>query len=530
MEYRTVIVDDEAGVLSGLKFLIEKYVPECCVEAVAYNGEEGAGLISALQPDIVITDIRMPVLDGIEMISRLKDQGIKTHFVVLSGFAEFEYARSAMQLGVRDYITKPVDEQELKQVLGRLCKRVEQERSRERRREALQGTVRDYLLKDVLEGKYRNRKEILEQLSSVGFLTAERQYACVLLDTGWEIRTEETNREETLYKLSERLSKRYFDFCSGCHVLKLSDTGVVLALTIGKETEQKKINNRTGRMRLELAEEMDQEISAGISMLHLRAEEISQAFEEARCALNYKILRGADCCICYEEIKSIEPAADFLDAEDIEAFEKAVDTGEEKQYRKVVDIIFDKLERKGNLSMQQLQILCLNLLLTGLRKMPFMQFQINEYLGRNIFSLESIAQFQTIRQLRNWIINCLNGMNELMLKESVPKKRDLVEDVKKYIHKNFNRDITLNEISERFFINPYYFSQLFKKKTGMNYQNYLTQIRINRAKKLLEETNMKLGEICAMVGYTDSNHFNRMFERQEGMNPAEYRKKFRKPE
>ena len=126
----------------------------------------------------------------------------------------------------------------------------------------------------------------------------------------------------------------------------LSDTGVVLALTIGKETEQKKINNRTGRMRLELAEEMDQEISAGISMLHLRAEEISQAFEEARCALNYKILRGADCCICYEEIKSIEPAADFLDAEDIEAFEKAVDTGEERQYRKVVDIIFDKLESK----------------------------------------------------------------------------------------------------------------------------------------------------------------------------------------
>ncbi len=180
--------------------------------------------------------------------------------------------------------------------------------------------------------------------------------------------------------------------------------------------------------------------------------------------------------------------------------------------------------------MEQLQILWLNLLLTGLRKMPFMQFQINEYLGRNIFSLDSIAQFQTIRQLRNWIVNCLNGINELMLKENVPEKRNLVEDVKKYIHHNFNREISLNDISEKFFINPYYFSQLFKKKTGMNYQAYVTQVRINRAKKLLEETELNLGEICAMVGYTDSNHFNRMFERQEGMSPAEYKKRFRKTE
>ena len=156
--------------------------------------------------------------------------------------------------------------------------------------------------------------------------------------------------------------------------------------------------------------------------------------------------------------------------------------------------------------------------------MPFMQFQLNEYLGRDILSLESIVRFQTIEQLKNFIINTLKSMNELMLKANMPEKRDVVEEAKEYIKKNFSKEISLNDISEQFFINPYYFSQLFKKKTGETYQSYLTGLRVSRARKLLEETDLKIYEVCAMVGYSDTNHFNKVFERRVGVKPGEYKK------
>ena len=191
---------------------------------------------------------------------------------------------------------------------------------------------------------------------------------------------------------------------------------------------------------------------------------------------------------------------------------------------RIVESIFRKMSRQESLSPEVLQATAINLVLSGISKMPFMQLQLNEYLGQNILSLDNIAKFQTMEQLKHWIINVLQGMNELMLKQSMPEKRDVIEESKEYIARHFEQDITLNDISERFFINHYYFSQLFKKRTGVTYQKYLTGIRIARAKKLLEETDLKLFEISEMVGYSDVNYFRRVFEKYEGVKPNEYRK------
>ena len=133
------------------------------------------------------------------------------------------------------------------------------------------------------------------------------------------------------------------------------------------------------------------------------------------------------------------------------------------------------------------------------------------------------SKFKTIEQLENWIMNMVSSMNEVMLKDIVPKKKDVIVDAKEYIRKNYDQNITLNDISKQFYINPYYFSQLFKKKTGVTYQKYLTDYRVDRAKKLLAETELRIYEVCRLVGYSDVNHFNQVFERAEGMKPSEYR-------
>lgn len=258
--------------------------------------------------------------------------------------------------------------------------------------------------------------------------------------------------------------------------------------------------------------------------MHHNVEGIRKSFEEARCALNYKVINGPDCIISYEDIRKITATPKLLETEDMKRLEACIDTMDDKGCRQIIEEIFRKVEREKDLSLNDLQLLSLNIVLTGIRKMPFMQFQLNEYLGRNILSLESISRFQTIEQLKNWIINIIKSMNELMLKESMPEKQDLVSKAKEYMNKNFNKEVSLNDISERFFINPYYFSQLFKKKTGETYQTYMTRLRVSRAVKLLEETDLKIYEICQMVGYSDTNHFNKVFEKSMGVKPSEYKK------
>ena len=158
------------------------------------------------------------------------------------------------------------------------------------------------------------------------------------------------------------------------------------------------------------------------------------------------------------------------------------------------------------------------------------QLQMNEYFGKNLFTLKSIEKFKTIEQLENWIINMVSSMNEVMLKDSVPKKKDVIAEAKDYIRQHYNQNITLNDISKQFFINPYYFSQLFKKKTGMTYQNYLISYRVDRAKKLLVETDLRIYEVCKLVGYNDVNHFNQVFDRAEGMKPSEFRQRYKQEE
>ncbi len=254
-------MDDEKGIVEGLKIIIERNMLNCKIVGCAYNGVEGSIKIMQLKPDIVITDICMPQADGLEMIKELKNKGCEAKFIILSGHSEFEYAKKGIALGVKFYINKPVEEDEL---------------------------------------------------------------------------------FDSINKVIEDISK-----------------------------------------------------------------------EKAQIE------------------KSIED-------------------------------------------------------------MDFMSY-------KNIIEL---------REMQN-----------------VTRKKDVIEQVKEYIIKNYEKNITLAELSSRFFINPYYLSQLFKEKTGVMYLNFVMEIRINKARELLEKTDLKIYEICEAVGYSDTNYFSKLFERFTGCRPSEYKKK-----
>lgn len=519
MIYRVLIVDDEPGIAEGISFLIDRLMPECQVVDTAFDGIQGVEKALSLKPHIILTDIRMPEVDGLEMIRRLKDAALNTKFIILSGYAEFEYAKTAITLGVKEYITKPVEEEELRLALTNACNLVDEEQKKQEQELELENTIMEYALKDILESSESTPENIKNRLQNLGVPGAYKWYACAILEINEK---RPIDIKENFLNGIKSLSKRYLNFFGEKIVIPYSDDSAVLIMA--HESEYQRLTDGMGKLRAELSKTLEATVSIGMGRMYHKAEEIRQSFEEAQCALNYKIIKGLDCVILYDQICDIDLKPNLVSAEDIKRFESCIDNMDDKGYKLVIEEIFRKIEKEKDVSLKDLQLLSLNLILSGIRKMSFMQIQLNEYLGKNIFSLESISKFQTTTQLKNWIFNMLKSMNELMLKNSIPEKRDIVEEAKKYMNKNFNKNVSLNEISERFFINPYYFSQLFKKKTGETYQNYLIRLRVDRAKKLLEETDLKIYEICEMVGYTDINHFNKIFERIIGIKPSEYKK------
>ena len=506
-QFKVLIVDDEINIINGLALLIERYLPECRIVGMAYDGEQGIHQALVSQPDIVLTDIRMPQADGIALIRRLKEAGSQARFIILSGYTEFEYAKSAISLGVEDYILKPVEEDELCAVIKKVCASLEMQNQQIKQ-------IREYGLREILTAS-GERRNIRLKLSVLDFSLDAERYLCVV----WEY--DDREEKPALAGLKESAAK-CLDFCRTVLTVPFLKSLAVLILVYDKENEEKP-GKAVIRMKQQLSKNMDMEFSVGIGLSCSRPEGICESFEEARCALNYKVIKGSGSVISYKEIQNLQTNQTLVDMQDVKQLEDCIDSMDDSGCRRAVDQIFKKLEHAGDVSLTDLQILSLNLVLSGIRKIPFMQFQLNSYLGINILSLESISRFRTVEQLKNWIVNMLKSMNELMLKENLPQRRDIVAEIKEYINKNYNQEISLNDIADRFYMNPYYLSQLFKKRTGETYQKYLTDIRMNRARKLLEETDLKIYEISEIIGYNDSNYFSRVFERQAGMKPLEYR-------
>lgn len=520
-----VLVDDEKGILDGLRLLIERYISECRIIGVAYNGIEGVKRIQEQRPDIVITDIRMPQADGLEMIRLLKEAGCQTKFILLSGYADFEYARKGMQLGVQFYLNKPVEEEELRDCIYQVMEDIKAEKAKlqevEDLKQEVHSRMQEISLRDIIDVGSENTAYVEELLRMASIPIEGNLFVCALLELG--------NAFERLKEFDLEPVFRQIDHALGqyqkVYRFRYSRAQIAVIVAHSGDMAYEKLIGSIQRLKESLYRELKLSMTVGIGTVHKRAAGISRSFEEARYALSYKVIKGLDVVIPYPEIMSLPGTSHPISEEMIIQLESGLDNMDEAECVRIIREIFRQMEAERGMSPIDLQLQCLNILLSSVRKMSFLQLQQNNFLGRNILSPEGISRIRTLEQLEQWMVQVIRGIISFKLENNIPKKKDIIAEIKEYVKEHYNDQISLAELSERFFINPYYLSQLFKQKTGDTYLNFLAQIRINKSKELLEKTDMKVYEICQMVGYSDTQHFARLFEKLAGCKPSEYRKK-----
>lgn len=580
---RILLADDERGIAEGVGFLLLNATNPLAKEGIeivgiAEDGEEGIALTKELDPDLIISDVRMPVMDGLEMIERLneetKQRPIPVKYIMLSGYAEFEYARQAIRLGVRSYICKPVEEEELYEAVRSLCLEIEKEREElqrtaqmARETEKIRKDREELRLNQILEGRIKAEEGTWEKC---GFSEATRAVVCTMWELNGvllekELRTEvngaehageaektdsaesgkneerfekETERENGKRQEERILAQQSVVECvteamdgyARIEVVKCSSNCFGVLLSDIHPILQTDLIERITEGKNQLEEMLDMPVSIGIGGTKEKPEQFPESFAEARQALLNKVIQGIGAVISFGELQKRErTAAVLIPEEEIARLEGYLGTGDKNGCRNVVRQIFDRFRQLPDLTLTELKMQSMNLLLSGIRTMPFVQLGLSEYLGRNILSLESLSRFDTLSQMENWLTNVLTGIIDLKEKEQ-SRKTDVIEQIKEYIGERFDKEISLNEIAAEFYLNPYYLSQLFKKKTGMTYQSYVTSLRIEKAKQLLWEDQYKIYEIAELTGYNDTAYFSKIFEKNTGCRPSEYKKKMQSQE
>ena len=524
---RVIIADDERLICRLVQALADWDALGMEVAGTAENGLEALELVESLEPDILITDIRMPGCDGLELIRRAKELRPQLEVVIISGYAHFEYAQSAIQYGVGNYLLKPIKKDELMETLRKMKERCEDRFLRE---EGMANShqnsqkdlrrLRSSLVKDLLSPAPPCLSEEMLR-DTYHFRTQGGIYQVFLLKIDCDIRKMGGSPYEILQeKAREILENGLSGVCQEYHLYFQDYTGYgILNYESGKKSEVRRrlrdcLNLLEAKKNLYGAVEFSLALGTAVK----DCGRLSESLEEARGAVMERLVEGPGRLLeglpkgsglekqnlLDKYMKAVEHAIEVFSVEEAAS---ACDT----LRRSAMDTcqicgreIYELALAAGQLFMAR----CAVSNAEGIR-------QDFDYRCRQCSRLEEL--FDQLEELQRMLIT---EAGELRKSEAGRP----VRIAKQYVMQHFHEPITLEEVCEATGFSVSYFSVLFKKETGEGFAKYLTRVRMDEAKRLLRETNMPVSEICERVGYSDRKHFTHTFHKTAGLNPAEYRK------
>lgn len=529
---KVLIADDEEKICQLIEKLIDWPALDMEIAGVAHNGIEAFEMIETLMPDVVVTDIRMPGYDGLDLVKKTRELGLGVEFVIISGYRHFEYARTAIRFGVSDYLLKPIRKDELTETLGRIRERYveknEQLTYEERVRLAMKsdaGRLRTTWFSNVLYRDQREQAGSLEEINEQYYYRMQPgcfQIVCVKFD-GVSM-DEEKNLEfltdKTTQAASQMLASIVYDW-----ELYVENSHIYLLLNY-EEAQKKTVRRQCKSMLNELAvlesilEGMRVTIGYGtpveaIGSLRLSLRSARYLVEQRLVAGTGKLLEG-----------ELRDGANLADGDWFAEFNQAMGLALESLDRQQVRDCLQKLKEDllgipdvtGHEVLQMCREVC-NLYLFFMKNHKITIEQ--NFIERFNQGAESCASAEELlRYLMREIAVSYDGAVAGKLQED----NRPIRVAKQYIREHYHQAITLEDVSEVAGFNTTYFSSLFKKETGKTFLEYLSGVRMEQAKALLKETNLNVAAICEAVGYSDVKYFTKGFTKYTGLKPNEYRK------
>lgn len=531
MAYRVLIADDEEKIVKLILKLgnWEKLGIE--VVATCQDGEESIQAIRRFRPDIVLTDIKMPIYDGLQLIQMTQEEGIQTHFIVLSGYKHFEYAHSAIRLGVVDYLLKPLDQEQLNLALEKACRIIDANSKSEQADRELEGYHKqdrhkklcELLLSSVPNVQFPANNQECNQLYMTDFQFS--LYRCLWLSTNLGILLD-SSQSMFLEKMQEIIPK-VFD--ANYRWTAINNTTCVILLLNYPPSQKEKVQQRISALYYSLKNQVeiygDFTLSIGVSLEKTDIRKIGEAVKESETAeWGRLVLRGVN-VLDYDLLKQL-PRFSIRDILP-ESKEAQLSNAVRLFQREEVARLFGQIENTAkNFSnhypgdMAQF--------LRHLVKVIFQNHSddgIAETLNEiydELYLHNKAAQYfhDEIRFIYTYTDKLLSEK----LKQIQSQRSRPVDEARRYIDANCHTQLSLTMVAEMVHLSPAYFSKLFKNETGIGFSEYLVDIRIKKSRELLLHSDCSIRSIAEQVGYPDEKYFCRLFKKQVGIKPSEYRK------
>lgn len=530
---RVLIADDESKVCQLIEKLVDWDALGMEVVAVAENGIEALEKIKEFYPDIVITDIRMPGYDGLDLIRLGKEEAPNTEFVIISGYRHFEYAQMAIRYGVNAYLLKPIRKDELTETLKRLSahfkEQTEQLSLEEKRQRAIRSdekNLRQAFLQDLVG---RRNKEVLTQ--PLDLINREFHYhfepgefSIAILKLDGRVCDEEKNVRFMAEKVQAAAGKLLNGYVMEAELTELN--GFHFFLLNYDPDDRMQIRRQMKALLSEIRVQGDILKNLAVTMALGegvgRLSEIGISLKNARLLIEERLLGGTGKLM----EGSIDSGESFADSEIFAKFNDRISHTLESLDSFAVreELIYLKTkmlaakEISGHEILQMTKEIC-NQYLFFMKKY---RLPVEENFMEN-FSI-SADNCADATELFDYLTRRLTSSYE---KASRLKRQDEnrpIRLVKKYVEEHFGEPLTLEEVSQIADLSPTYLSTLFKKDTGITFLEYLSKVRMDMAKKLLKETNDTVADICGKVGYSDVRYFTKSFTKYAGLKPKEYRK------
>lgn len=534
--YRIMIVDDEEEIRLGIIKKIDWEANGFVVVGDAENGQDALEKAEKLQPDVIMTDIKMPFMDGLELGKKLVEIMPSTKIIVFSGCDDFEYAHKAIKINVIEYVLKPINSIELIEVLKRLKVQLDREYDEKRNLEILYKhyveslpVIREQFLVGAIEGRI-SENQWIEQSEKLGIDFKAKYLSVALIHAdGTLISKEETNnisiqKESALISISAKKivdenMQNYCDFIS----FPYSDMVIVIGNFEEKEdillfikgiNEVCKIYERI----------MGLTISAGVGYAYNNPSEIRFSYRAAQSALEYRFILGTGKAIYIDDVEPDNSIQLQFDEQEEQLMLNAIKISSEEEIEMIIDKLFSKIEDLL-LPFNKYRIYLMEIMTSLLKLVQSYNLDISEIFGENFNCYSYLDSFDSIHEAKKWFVTKAIKVNVYIKRERINSSMLLVEKAKQYIRENYSDyDLSVEKLCSKLHVSPTYFSTIFKRETEMNFVNFLTTVRLEQAVKLLNTTDDKTYIIADKVGYPEANYFSYVFKRKFGVSPSKYRK------
>ncbi|MCR5595294.1 MAG: response regulator [Lachnospiraceae bacterium] len=526
--YRIMLADDEGIVIDSLKFIIESGYPGQFEIETAKSGRSVIELAERFRPDIAFMDIQMPGINGIEAMREIKRNNPSIIFIVVSAYDRFMYAKEAITLGVMEYINKPFTKQGISEVLDKAIRQIDQRREQHRNdliiKEKMEnvipvienGFIFSILFREYFEEDIIRYKELLEINTANCYMMA-----FVFGDT------QEGNYMTNAVGSSIKAAEDYHLICEiiketlNCFVGNIMSNKIPVCVPTDASSmdyeERVELIDTCRALSTRLHKETGVSFRVGIGGIvpFIDAMESYQGAIKALINSTGRIGHVDDMPVgCdYEE--------DYPIAIEKKIFDELKD-GHLNECVQACRDFFEWMQQTYSGDMNNIRLKCLEFVLKAESEAYLSGGMTYRFESRENY-LPMVMEAGSHEEIQKWFLDRMGEACHNVLVKRGEKTNDIVESAKKYIDENYNKDISLDDISRVMNISPYYFSKLFKEKTGENYVEFLTGLRIDKAKEMLKIPDKSMKEICSEVGYSDPNYFSRIFKKVVGVPPTEYR-------